>query len=129
VDQLASNVQKTKQGILDDAKIDNYVSLEANLADTDAAALKNLSVKLDGYAVYELSDASGLWMPSKTVPLYAGPLQPGVHRLHLEARLVMRHKPGVPLNNDVYRFVNRTFDLNVGRGAHNPRHVIASTPP
>lgn len=129
VDQLASGVQRTKQGILDEAAIDAYVSLEANLADTDAAALKTLSVKLDGYPVYELSDASGLWMPSKSVPLYAGPLQPGVHRIDLEARLVMRHKQGLPLNSDVYRFINRTFDLSVRSGVTNNHYVIGITPP
>lgn len=129
VDQLASSVQKTKQGILDDAAIDNFVSLEAELADTDSAALKSISVKLDGYAVYELSEASGLWMPSKKVPLYAGPLQPGNHRVDLEARLVVRHKDGLPLNGDVYRFINKTFDLVVPGTPGNARYVLAITPP
>jgi hypothetical protein len=129
VDKLASNVQKTKQTILDDSGIDNFIALEAHLDDTDASSLKTLIVKLDGYAVYEMQEASGLWMPSKIVPLYSGPMQPGAHRIEIEARLVMRHKQAVPLNSDVYRFVNKSFDLNIPGGVVNSRYIIAIKPP
>lgn len=129
VDQLASNVQKTKQSVLDDAKIDNFITVEAQLNDTDAAALKTLNIKLDGYPVYELHDASGLWLPSKSVPLYAGPLQPGAHRLDLEARLAVKHKEAIPLNADVYRFVNKSFEIQVPGGTTTPRYVITLVPP
>lgn len=129
VDQLASSVQKTKQGILDDSAVDNFVTFEAQLADTEAAAIKTLIVKLDGYPLYELSESSGLWMPSKSVPLYAGPLQPGNHRVDLEARIVVKHKKALPMNGDVYRFVNKSFDVAVGSGTSNNRYVITITPP
>jgi hypothetical protein len=129
VDHLASAVQKTKQQVLDEAAIDNFVSIEASLADTDEAAIKTLTVKIDGYSVYELAEAAGLWMPSKSVPLFAGPLQPGTHRLDLEARLVMRHKQPMPMNSDVYRSVNKTFDVTVGGGNANARWILAITPP
>lgn len=129
VDQLASTVQKTKQGILDDSAVDNFVTFEAQLSDSEAASIKTLNVKLDGYPLYELSESSGLWMPSKSVPLYAGPLQPGNHRVDLEARIVVKHKKAVPMNGDVYRFVNKSFDVAVGSGTSNNRYVITITPP
>lgn len=129
VDQLASNVQKTKQSILDEASIDNFVSIEAQLNETDAAAIKSINIKLDGYPVYELHDASGLWLPSKAVPLYAGPLQPGAHRLDLEARIVVRHQKGMPMNADVYRFINKSFELSVPGGTNKSRYVITIKPP
>ena len=129
VDQLASNVQKTRQGVLDEAAVDNFVTIEAQLADTDAAAIKTLTVKLDGYPVYELSEASGLWMPTKSVPLYAGPLQPGNHRLDLEARLVVRQGGTLPLNSDLFRFVTKSFDLTVTSGTKSSRYAVAFSPP
>lgn len=129
VDQLASNVQKTKQAILDEASMDNFVAIEAELGETDAAAIKTLNIKLDGYPVYELHEASGLWLPSKAVPLYSGPLQPGAHRVDLEARIVVRHNQSLPMNADVYRFVNKSFDINVPGGTSNTRYVIAIKPP
>jgi len=129
VDQLASNVQKTKQAILDEASMDNFVAIEAELGETDAAAIKTLNIKLDGYPVYELQEASGLWLPSKAVPLYAGPLQPGAHRIDLEARIVVRHKQSLPMNGDVYRFINKSFEISVPGGTSNTRYVIAIKPP
>ena len=132
VDQLASNVQKTKQSILDEASIDNFVAIEAALEDTDKASIKTLNIKLDGYPVYELNEASGLWLPSKAVPLYAGPLQPGSHRLDLEARVIMRHQStesALPMNGDVYRFINKSFDLNIPGGSSKARYVITIQPP
>jgi hypothetical protein len=129
VDQLAANVQKTKQSILDEASIDNFVDIQAELSETDTASIKTLNIKLDGYPVYELHEASGLWLPSKGVPLYAGPLQPGAHRLDLEARIVVRHKDGMPMNADVYRFVNKTFEMSIPGGTKKSRYTITIKPP
>lgn len=129
IDQLASAVQKTKQSIIDEAGIDNFVAIEAELADSDAMAIKSLTVKLDGYPLYELSDAAGLWLPSKHLPLYAGPLTPGNHRIDFEARLVMRENKGMPLNGDVYKFVSRVFDVGIPGGSVNTRYLISVAPP
>ena len=129
VDALASSVQKTKQQIINKATVDNFVTIEAGLANSDHAAIKNINVRLDGYNVYQINDASGLWMPSKHIPLYAGPLQPGTHRIDVEARVVMKHKKSLPLNNDVYRLVNKTFEVIVPDGTANKTWRIEFEPP
>lgn len=128
-DQLASSIQKTKQTIIDDASINNFIAIEAALAETDAAAIKSLNIKLDGYAVYELQEASGLWLPSKSIPLFSGPMQPGTHKIELEARLVIRENAGLPLNSDVLKIVSKTFDIAVPVGTKKSRYVISITPP
>jgi outer membrane murein-binding lipoprotein Lpp len=129
VDQLASDVQKTRQTIIDEAAIDNFISVEAQLQQSDSAAIKTINVKLDGYNVFELTETAGLWLPTKSIPLYAGPLQPGNHRLDLEARIVMKHKLSLPLNGDVYRFVNKSFEVKVPAGGGSARYVISIAPP
>ena len=110
-------------------RINNYVSIDAELIETDKSAIKSLQIKLDGYELYSLSDAAGMWLPSKSVPVYAGPLQPGAHRLDLEVRLVLRHNPELPLNGDVYRFINKSFNLDITGGSSNSRYIIAIKPP
>jgi hypothetical protein len=129
VDQLAGNVQKTKQTVVDEAAVNNYVSVDAELIETDRAAIKSLQIKLDGYDLYSLSDAAGMWLPSKSVPVYAGPLQPGAHRLDLEVRLVLRQNPELPLNGDVYRFISKSFTLKITGASSKSRFVIAIKPP
>lgn len=129
VDQLASNVQKTKQTILDDAAIDNFVRLEATLPETDQAALKSITVKLDGFKLYSVDDSAGLWLPLKVIPLYAGPLQPGNHRLDVEARISMREAKTIPVNSQVYRFVNKSFQWTIPGGQVNNRFMLTIIPP
>lgn len=129
IDQLASNVQKTKQSIQEEASIDNFVTLEASLSNTDTAALRSLIVKVDGFKLYEIDDAAGLWLPSKAIPLYAGPMQPGNHLIELEARISMRQQRSMPMAGAVYRFVNKSFQWTVPGGSATPRYVIAITPP
>jgi hypothetical protein len=128
-DTLASNVQRTKQKVIDDATVDNYVAVEAGLTETDAAAIKTLNVRIDGFDVYGLHDATGLWLPSKSVGIYAGPLKPGNHRLDVELRLVLRHAKGLPLNSDVFRYVNKSFNFVIPNGRLQSRFMLQIVPP
>src|SRR5690606_38029090 len=54
VDRLAADVQATKQRVVDEAGIDNFITIEAALGNADHAAIKNISVRLDGYDVYHV---------------------------------------------------------------------------
>lgn len=123
-DRLASNVQKTKQNILSDSKVDNFVTLDARLENPDSASIKSLSVKLDGFPIYELQESSGLWLPSKQIPLYAGPMQPGTHRVDLEVRLSMKHQKGLPLNSDILKIVQRNFEIAIPGGTSGNKFLI-----
>lgn len=129
VDQLASNVQKTKQTIIDDAAINNFVSIEATLPDPDKASIKSLEVRIDGFKLYTMSDSAGLWLPSKSIPLYAGPMQPGNHRLDVEARISMRESKPLPVNNPIYRFINKSFQWSIAEGVSNTRYRLTIQPP
>lgn len=123
-DDLASRVQKAKQTIFEEANVSNFVEIEARLPSGKEAALKTLEVKLDGFEIYALDDASGLWLPTAKFPVYAGPMQPGNHRVDLEARLVLRQKGNVAVNNDSYRMISKSFDIGVPDGSAERRWVI-----
>ncbi|MBM4250514.1 MAG: hypothetical protein FJ146_00910 [Deltaproteobacteria bacterium] len=124
VDALAARVQKTKQSVIDDATLNNSVAVDAQMDGVDKASIKSMRIRLDGYELYSISDTAGLWLPSKVVPIYSGPLQPGSHRLDLEVRLMLRTNPDLPLNSDVYRYVNKSFTMTVAGGATQSRYVI-----
>lgn len=128
VEQLASNVQKTKQTIIDDAAINNFISLEAVLPDTDKASIKSIEIRLDGFKLYKIDDAAGLWIPSKSIPLYSGPLQPGNHRLDVEARISIRDNKSLPVNSTVYRFLNKSFPWSIPDGHSNSRYRLTIIP-
>lgn len=129
VDQLKANVQKTRQGILQDSKTNNFVEMEARLQADELASLKSLEIKLDGYSVYDIDDTAGLWMPTRRMPVYSGPLQPGSHRVDVTARLVMRQDAKLALDGDAYRIINKSFDIKVPDGKYKKRWVINIKPP
>jgi hypothetical protein len=128
IDQFSQSVQKSKQSIIDDAKVENAIEIEARLSDPDSAAISMLSVKLDGFAIYQSQDSAGLWLPSAAIPLYAGPFPPGNHRLDIEIRLAKKSKTPLLINDDIYYFINKAFDISVPISKEKKRYIILISP-
>jgi hypothetical protein len=129
IEKLSADVQRTRQKVLEDAQINNFVEITALLNDTDLAGIKSFSTKIDGYEVYGLHEDSSFWLPNHNLPVYSGPLQPGNHRIDVESRIVMKTKQPMPLESDVYRFVNKSFDINVPANNFRKRWVLEIKPP
>lgn len=128
IDQFAQSVQKSKQTIIDEAKVDNSIDIEARLSDPDGAAISMLAVKLDGFSIYQSQDSAGLWLPSAAIPLYSGPFPPGNHRLDVEIRLAKKAKTPLLINDDVYHFINKAFDITVPVTKEKKRYIILISP-
>jgi hypothetical protein len=125
IEKLAGDVQGTKQRVMEQAKINNFIEIEATLKNSEQAAIKALTVKIDGYQVYQLNDAAGLWIPAKTLPLYSGPMPAGEHKMEVEAHLVLKEADGaMPLNSNVFRSVSQMFALNVADGEMKKRWSV-----
>lgn len=124
VDQLSSEVLRTKQRVLDEAKIDNFFAIEVFMSNTEATALRSLRVKLDGFEVYALSDDASLWLPANTVPVFAGPLQTGAHRLDVEMKLASKAEGNVPLNTEVFRLLSQSFPIDISDGLLRQKYQI-----
>ena len=128
VDQFAQSVQKSTQSIIEEARIDNYIDIEARLNDPDRASITTLVVKLDGFSIYQSQDSSGLWLPSAAIPLYSGPFPPGNHRLDVELRLAKKSLGPLPIHEDVYHFVSKAFDIVVPIAKEKKRYIIQIKP-
>ena len=124
IEQLSSDTSKTRQRIMEEARVDNFVSIEARLTTESLASIRSMRIRLDGYDVYEVSDEAGLWLPSSKIPVYNGPLQPGSHRLDVEVRLVLKQREGLPLNSDVFRMVSQSFELKIPDGKVRTRYLV-----
>ena len=129
VERLANEVQGAKQKVMENAKVDNFIEIEANLEDPDKTAIRTLSVTLDGYEVYSLDEAAGLWMPKTKIPLYAGPMQSGKHKLEVHARLIMRESQGLPINQSIYKVVKKSADILVPDGIVKRKWRVNLAPP
>lgn len=117
VEQLSADIEGTKQRILEDARIDNFmqVSVDQN-GGPDGMSLRTLRVKIDDFQVYGINEATGFWSHRKLHPIFAGPLKEGRHKVSVEARVALRSNQRLALENGSMQTVTKDFDLFVPSG-------------
>lgn len=116
VERLHSDVQKARLKVIEDARVDNFVQMDAEFRGGDKATLKAIVVKIDGIEVYRAADAGGLWLPSAKLPLFAGPVPPGAHKLVVEAGVIVREGGSAPVSGDITRSMDKEFEFAIPDG-------------
>ncbi len=116
VERLHADVQKARLKVIEDARVDNFVQMDAEFRGVEKATLKSLVVKIDGVEIYRAADAGGLWMPSSKLPLFAGPVPPGSHKLSIDAAIMVREGGNVPVSADVTRNLEKEFEFSMPDG-------------
>jgi|GEM_PF-1418301 len=116
VERLHSDVQKARLKVIEDARFDNFVQIDADFRGMDKATLKSLTVKIDGVEVYRVSDAGGLWVPAAKLPLFSGPVPPGAHKLFVEANVLVNEGTSVPVSADISRRMEKEFEFAIPDG-------------
>jgi hypothetical protein len=116
IDILESNVQKFKSDVADTSATDNQVKLEVKSKKQSNFIIRTLIASLDGNTLYNQVDASGLWMPTKTVPVFYGPLQPGDHRLDVTATLAPLSESGLEMPTWKQKTLQQSFTFSVADG-------------
>ena len=125
VEQLSADIEGTKQRILEDARIDNFmqISVDQN-GGPDGMSLRTLRVKIDNFVVYGINEATGFWSHRKLHPVYAGPLKEGRHKVSIEARVALRSQQRLALENGSMQTIQKEFDLFVPSGKSARSWVI-----
>lgn len=129
VEELARDVQATKQQVLDEAGLKNHVRLTTRLANDQDVAFRSLKVKMDGYLIYETPDSEGVWSVKNEIPLFQGPLKPGKHKLEYEARLVLKTPKPTPVSKDIFHRVNESYELEVTPDTREKSWVVSVEAP
>lgn len=126
VERLHADVQKARLKVIEDSRFDSFVQIDGEFRGMETATLKGLVVKIDGVEVYRASDSGGLWVPTSKLPLYSGPVPPGTHKLSVEAGILVREGPQVPVSADVTRRLEKDFEFTIpdGKERRSVRIVI-----
>lgn len=95
IEILESDLRRLRSSIYDASVTDNQVMLEVKSNDSSNFIIKTLTARLDGSTLYDQSEGSGLWMPSRSIPLFFGPLKPGDHQLEILATIAPAASSGV----------------------------------
>jgi len=118
IDQIDAEVHLTRQSILESAKMDNMIEIEGIIEDPDKTALRSLTVSIDGYQVYILNDSNGLWVPSRSIPIYSGPMSPGRHKVVIESRVSSKKKDHFPYVHADSRVIKKSINIDVPEGQY-----------
>lgn len=116
VERLEADIQKARLKVAEDARVDNFIDVEAIFDAPENVSLKSLRVEIDGVTVYSAKDAGGLWLKSGKIPLYSGPLPPGSHKLSINAGVGTRETSTVPVSGDSARKLSRDFVIRIPDG-------------
>jgi hypothetical protein len=130
IESLTKDVEAFKAKAFQTSTVGNLIDIEVSLNNPEKSRLKSLTVKLDGYELYSINDSNNLPLPATVVPVFSGPLQPGTHKLEVEARIAMSDSnSSIPLNSFAYKHSTTQLDLPVSDGKYSKRVVIALQTP
>lgn len=116
VDLLEADVRKLRAGVYEDSATDNQVILEIKTGNESKFIIRTLHARLDGNTLYNQLDSAGLWMPTRSVPIFFGPLQPGEHRVDISATIAPLSRDGLEMPTWKQKGLQQSFSFAVTDG-------------
>jgi hypothetical protein len=116
IEILESDLRKIRSNVQDNAITDNVVSLQIKTDSKNPVVMKTLSAVLDGNTIYSQIDPAGVWIPSKIIPLYFGPLKPGAHKLELTATISSSTDESNAAGSWKQKALLQSFDFSIPEG-------------
>lgn len=129
VDMLSQDLQKERTRVLDMAKLDTTLDLTVTLEQPDKVVIRQLDVSLDGFRLYSVDEAEGLWIPAREIPIYSGPIDPGQHKLIVESKLIQRSEGKVQLNLEPLASIRAEFPVQLKDVRSKGRYAVVIHPP
>lgn len=116
IEILESDLRKLRSGVYEASVTDNQVMVEVKSGNETKFIIRTLTARLDGNTLYNQIDPAGLWMPTRSIPLFYGPLQPGEHRIDLTAMLAPLSTDGLEMPSWNKKGLQQSFTFNVADG-------------
>lgn len=116
IEILESDMRRLRSTMQENAATDNVVSLQLKTDTQHPVILKTLAAVLDGNTIYSQIDPAGLWIPSKIIPLFYGPLKPGAHNLEITATTSTSMDEATAAGSWKQKALSQTFEFSVPEG-------------
>lgn len=124
IEILESDLRRLRANVYDASVTDNLVAIEIQPSEVSRFLIRDLRANLDGNTLYNRHDPSGLWMPSKSITLFHGPLHPGDHQVDVSAILVPLSAEGLKLPTSEHRNLDQSFRFTVPEGKQKRRLIL-----
>lgn len=116
IEILESDMRRVRSNLNDAAVTDNVVSLQIKTDPKRPVTLKTLAAQLDGNTLYSQIDPAGLWIPSKMISLFYGPLKPGAHKLDITTTLATSPEDAASASTWKQKALTQSFEFNIPEG-------------
>jgi len=116
VDTLEADARRFKVRAIQAANSDNVVVIEARLKDQKRSSLRNLSSRIDGSLTFSQMSHTGIWIPTASLTLYNGPMQPGEHTIEINAVVDKTSSEGLAISGWTPMSINQTFTFKIEPG-------------
>jgi hypothetical protein len=124
IEIIESDLRRLRANVYDASVTDNLVAIEIRPAEPAKFLIRDLRANLDGNTLYNRRDSSGLWMPSKSIILFQGPLRPGDHQIDLSTVVVPLSHDGLKLPTSEHRTLDQSFRFQVSEGKQRRQLVL-----
>lgn len=124
IELLESEIRRLRSSVHENSTTDNRIRIDVTGDGTSKFIIKTLFVKFDGKNLYNQQNSAGLWMPSNEISVMDGPVQPGDHKLEVQATIVPIEDSGLPLPKWKHLEASSEFKLSVPAGKYH-RKMLA----
>jgi hypothetical protein len=124
IEILESDLRRLRANVYDASVTDNLIGIEIRPAEPAKFLIRDLQASLDGHTLYNRRDASGLWMPSKSIILFHGPLRPGDHQIELSTVIAPLSHDGLKLPTSEHKTLDQSFRFQIPEGKHRRQLVL-----
>ena len=124
IDRVASQVEKTKNALLQRADAENYLKVDLVLAKAKGYAIDNIALKIDGFAVHRSNKDTSFWETNQAMPIFFGPITVGNHAIDVEARFAKLVGDDVQLTADMLKQVSKRLDLHIDPAKKDAHYTI-----
>ena len=129
IEILESDLRRLRAGVYEGSVTDNQVMLNVKTSNDAKYIIRTLTTRLDGNTLYNQLDPAGLWMPTREIPIFYGPLQPGEHRVDLTATIAPVTPEGLELPTWQHKSVQQSFSFNIPDGKIRKSLIIEISEP
>jgi hypothetical protein len=129
VEDLSQRVEKLQSEVMEKTEKGSLVEIQVALDEPETTALREMSISLDQYLIYQLGKNLNAWTPSPQIMVYSGPLEPGKHILAFKAQTLRRHSEKVPLDTNLFHTYNQEIKIEIPQGTYRRGYKLRLSKP
>lgn len=117
VNRMSGEVESLKIKIEANANPTSVIEMSLGIEKPDIMSFRELKIDLSGHTVYQLNHGDGIWMPSKKIPLFKGPLPAGTYKVSVKARVVKKSSNAPFVDTNIFQIYDQVKEITVAEGA------------